>query len=115
MGSFTYDASTNRGWVRLKLADTQPETHVFDDEEIDAFLSRGGSVDAAIYLGAQAALAQAARATAARSESSNRGSRTIDDSHRVEAWKGLLVEYSHAAPGRKARVTFDGGRPWDRC
>jgi len=114
MADFTYDPSTDRGWVRLKLADTKPGTAVFDDAEIDAFLARGGSVEAAIYLGAEAALAQATRGAGSRTMSGPGGTKSVDTTSRMEGWRALMAEYAAYAPGRKARVRYDGGRRWDR-
>lgn len=37
--SFTYDTKTNRGKVRLIIADQDSTDPMFDDDEIDAFLS----------------------------------------------------------------------------
>jgi len=37
--SFTYDTKTNRGKVRLIIADQDATDPMFDDDEIDAFLS----------------------------------------------------------------------------
>lgn len=36
---FTYDTTTDRGRVRLLIPDATHESYVFEDEEIDAFLS----------------------------------------------------------------------------
>ena len=113
MASFTFDPSTDAGAVRMALADIEEETSVFDDAMISAFLTRGGSVDGAIYLGAMARAAQAGRGTSARSESDQGGSMQIDDSHQAEHWLALASRYAHAKPGRRAGVISDGGRPWD--
>lgn len=37
--SFTYDVATDRGKVRLSIADTNAAAYTFEDEEIDAVLS----------------------------------------------------------------------------
>ena len=37
--TFTYDTSSNRGRVRLLIPDADVSNHVFEDDEIDAFLS----------------------------------------------------------------------------
>lgn len=37
--SFTYDSTTSRGRVRLIIADTNSASYVFEDAEIDAFLT----------------------------------------------------------------------------
>lgn len=40
---FTYDVNTNRGKVRLLITDTDAANVIFQDNEIDAFLSMMGS------------------------------------------------------------------------
>ena len=42
--SFTYDVSTDRGKTRLLIADTASTSYVFEDDEIDAFITLGGEV-----------------------------------------------------------------------
>jgi hypothetical protein len=37
--TFTYDIATDRGRVRLLIPDTNCESYVFEDDEIDAFIS----------------------------------------------------------------------------
>ena len=37
--SFTYDTTTSRGRVRLLITDTDSESYLFEDAEIDAFLA----------------------------------------------------------------------------
>lgn len=37
--AFTFDVATSRGQVRLLVPDSSPTTYVFDDAEIDAFLT----------------------------------------------------------------------------
>jgi hypothetical protein len=59
--AFTYDLSTDRGVVRLQLADTNAQAFVFEDAEIDKFLSRGGSVNEATCIGLRTLLVDAAR------------------------------------------------------
>lgn len=41
--AFTYEVSTDRGKVRLLIKDTDEDNAVFNDDEIDAFLSMEGS------------------------------------------------------------------------
>lgn len=41
--AFTYDTDTNRGKVRLIIGDTSSGSYVFEDAEIDAFLTLNGS------------------------------------------------------------------------
>lgn len=40
--SFTFDVSTARGKVRLNISDTSSASIIFQDDEIDAFLSMAG-------------------------------------------------------------------------
>lgn len=40
--TFTYDPTTSAGRVRLLIGDTLGDGHLFEDAEIDAFLSLGG-------------------------------------------------------------------------
>ena len=42
--AFTYDVTTDRGKVRLLCTDVAAADPCFDDDEIDAFLTMGGSV-----------------------------------------------------------------------
>ena len=41
--AFTYDTTTDRGYVRLLLGDTDSDNAIFDDAETDAFLTRNNS------------------------------------------------------------------------
>jgi hypothetical protein len=60
--AFTYAISTDRGKVRLLLSDTDADTYVFEDDEIDYFLDRAsGDVDAAAVVGLKVLLADRAR------------------------------------------------------
>jgi hypothetical protein len=49
--AFTYDISTDRGKIRMGLADTSAAHPIFTDTEIDTFLSEGGSVAEGINYG----------------------------------------------------------------
>lgn len=91
--AFTYDPATNRGRVRLLLADTRAENAWFSDEEIDAALSVQTSVEGAVGQLAHAALAHAARHSSARSRSGGGTSESMDDTSRVEAWRALADVY----------------------
>lgn len=48
--AFTYDVSTARGKVRMLIPDSSTASYVFDDAEIDAFLSMEGDVRRATAL-----------------------------------------------------------------
>ena len=93
--AFTYDNSTNRGKVRLRLADTAGETtgasstsndYVFQDDEIDLFLSDGGSVAGAVIEGLKVLLVDYAR----REKSFDIKGVKLDDRGRVAALKTAL-------------------------
>jgi len=63
----TYDIGTDRGRVRLGLADTRARSAQFTDAEIDHFLAIGGTVDEAINEGLRVLMAAAsARGDASR-------------------------------------------------
>lgn len=60
--AFTYDVTTDRGRMRLHLADTDAAAYVFEDEELDAFLELGaGDVFRSSALASLAAASDAAR------------------------------------------------------
>ena len=52
--SFTYDTTTSRGEVRLLITDTDESTYLFEDAEIDAFLSM--ALNNSVFLAAAIAL-----------------------------------------------------------
>jgi len=79
--AFTYDLTTDRGKVRLRLADTVDDGHVFTDAEIDYFLTVGGAVNAAVIEGIDVLLVDAAR----REKAVNLTGTAIDDKGRTEA------------------------------
>lgn len=55
--AFTYDVDTDRGKVRLLIADTSSSAYIFEDDEIDAFINLGlVSGEADLYLAAAFAL-----------------------------------------------------------
>jgi hypothetical protein len=60
--AFTYDPETDRGTVRLFLADTVEEQASFSDAEIDRFLAyTAGTCEAAAVMGLKVLLADRAR------------------------------------------------------
>lgn len=59
--AFTYDLTTNRGKVRLALADTVEAEAIFTDAEIDHFISEGGTVNGAAIEGLRVLLVDRAR------------------------------------------------------
>lgn len=85
--AFTYDLSTSRGKVRLKIADTASTAYAFEDAEIDAFLSEGSSVVGASRLALQTLLVDAAR----RQRAFTVQGVTYDDKGRVDALQQALA------------------------
>jgi hypothetical protein len=79
--AFTYDLTTNRGKVRLRLADTVSDGHVFTDAEIDYFLTVGGAVNTAVIEGIDVLLVDAAR----REKAVNLTGTAVNDKGRTEA------------------------------
>ena len=49
--AFTYDLTTSRGQVRFGIGDTSASVPIFTNDEIDHFLSIGGTVEGAINEG----------------------------------------------------------------
>lgn len=47
---FSYDVSSERGRVRLLIGDTNVESEIFSDREVDAFLAIEGSIRTAAAL-----------------------------------------------------------------
>lgn len=92
--AFTYDLGANRGKVRLKLSDTNSAAYGFEDAEIDAFLSEGGSVTAAVILGLRVLLVDAAR----RQKAFSLPGMTYSDAGRVEGIKAALKLYGGELP-----------------
>ena len=91
--AFTYDISTDRGKTRLGLGDTTAAAYVFEDEEIDYFLSKGGSVNEGIICGLRTLLASKA--------------------HRIKDAKvnGLEIDDTKQIEGIQAAITALGGFP----
>lgn len=86
--AFTYDLSTSRGKLRLKLSDTETP-FVFDDDEIDYFLSDGGSVNGGVVVGAKILLAN----RALRVKRVKDKNKSYDDTAQVQALKDLISLY----------------------
>lgn len=105
MAVFTYDPSTDRGMVRLLLADTAPEQAIFTDAEIDAALSRQGSPEGAVYELAAFQYAHSIRHTSQRSRSDANRSENVNDTHQPQHWRALMEEYRpFAAQARRMPV-----------
>lgn len=92
--AFTYDLGTNRGVVRLNLSDTNSAAYSFEDAEIDSFLSRGGSVNAATVLGLRVLLVDAAR----RQKAFSLPGMTYSDAGRVAGIEAALKLYGGELP-----------------
>lgn len=87
--AFTYDVSTDRGLVRLQLSDTDSAAYWFEDAEIDALLTRGGSVDAATGLAARALMAS----KALRAKKFTLQGISYDDTVTIAALRDLVAMY----------------------
>ncbi len=82
--SFTYDLSTDRGKVRLSLGDTGPaNSYVFEDDEIDYFLTTGTTINGATIEGLRVLLSSKAH----RVKTASVHGLTINDTAQI---KGLL-------------------------
>lgn len=105
---FTYDLTTDRGKVRLRLADVREDGHVFTDEEIDYFLDVGSTVNAAAVEGIDVLLVDAAR----REKAVGLVGTTVDDRGRTAA---LLAVRAIYAPDDLpfASITFGANIPSD--
>ena len=99
--AFTYDLSTNRGKVRLKIRDTDTADatrQLFDDDEIDFFITEA-SVD--LNLAAAGALDAVSANAALLAKSQKIGDYTIDSKAMAEAVMKVAAHYrglSEAAP-----------------
>lgn len=105
--AFTYDVSTDRGRVRLKLSDTNSAAYGFEDAEIDALLSEGGTVLAATILGLRVLLVDAAR----RAKSVTTAGTSYSDAGRVAGLQATLKMYGGDLP--TATVVTLGAQPYD--
>jgi len=105
--SFTYDITTNRGRVRLKIGDTTSTAYSFEDAEIDAFLSEGGSVNGACRLALQTLLAS----RALRVKRYSLPGQSYDDTAQIEALKTALESYGGGLP--TVSVVFTGNADHD--
>jgi hypothetical protein len=91
--AFTYDLATDRGKVRLKIRDTDEADatrQLFNDEEIDFFLTEGG---ADLNLAAAGALDAVAANAALLAKSTKIGDYTIDSKAMAEAVLKVAAHY----------------------
>lgn len=106
--AFTYDISTDRGKVRLQLGDTTDGSHVFEDDEIDYFLTVGGDVNGATAKGLRVLLTDRAR----RAKSFSMQGLTLDDSKGLQHLRELLSMYGGDLP--TVQVRMGANIPQDR-
>lgn len=96
--SFTFDPTTDRGRVRLLVADTDqsdPDTQIFEDGEIDAFLSLGNNeVFEAAALACESVAASASRSAIAWRAL---GQQRIDKRDVPEHYRALADRYREKA------------------
>lgn len=108
--AFTYDLSTDRGALRLKLGDTNVAAYVFEDAEIDYFLSAGGSVQA----GLRAAIETLITSRAYRVKRATSMGVTIDDTDQVRELRAWLRELGGPVSLPTVSVTFPARLPSDQ-
>ena len=92
--AYTYDIGTDRGKVRLRLGDAygepdDPSTYTFEDDEIDALLTAGGTVDGATAEGLKVLLVDKAR----RAKAFNLKGLSVNDSAGLATLRELLAVY----------------------
>ncbi len=84
--AFTYDLTTDRGATRLRLSDTDANAYVFEDAEVDYFLTLGGSVKGAVIEGIKVLM----MSKALRVKRATIMGLTIDDTAQVQGLKDML-------------------------
>jgi len=104
--AFTYDLTTNRGKVRLRLSDTNALGYVFEDNEIDYFLTVGSTVVGAVVEGLKVLLVDRAR----RSKFFTLQGVTLDDRGAVQSIQAAISEYGGLPT---VSVTFPAVLPMD--
>lgn len=107
--AFTYDLSTDRGLLRLELGDTDASAYIFEDAEIDQFLTRGGSVTG----GTRAAIQVLLTSRAYRIKRATSMGVTIDDTAQVRELQALLAMLGGPLTLPSVTVTFPGRLPSD--
>lgn len=105
--AFTYDLSTDRGQLRLRLADTNSEAYAFEDAELDHFLTVGGSVDGAARLGVNTLRMDRAR----RARKFTVPGMSYDDSAALAALHQLAKDLGATMP--TVGVVFPALQPFD--
>jgi hypothetical protein len=92
--AFTYDLATNRGKVRLKIRDTDeavPTRQIFQDDEIDFFLTEAGGAD--LNLAAAGALDAISANAALLAKATKIGDYSIDSKAMAEAVMKVAAHY----------------------
>jgi len=105
--AFTYDITTDRGLVRIKLSDTDSAAYVFEDAEIDAFLSREGTVDGATVALLRVLLVDRAR----RAKRFSMQGLSLDDTAQIQALQAAIEELY---TGPTVSIVMGGSIPQDR-
>ena len=107
--AFTYDITTDRGKTRLQLGDVDSTAYVFEDAEIDYFLTAGGDVDSATVIGLKTLLASKAQ----RVKKFALTGMSLDDTAQIAAIQALIETYGGNAPTLSAvdpaRLPMDAG------
>jgi hypothetical protein len=88
--AFSYDPTTSRGRVRLRISDTKAEAPAFSDAEIDALISDEGGWSGAVVAAARILLTD--RARFARIYSNPEGS--VDETAGLSALESVIAQYS---------------------
>lgn len=88
--AYTYDPTTDRGRVRMRLSDTRAARAAFTDEEIDALISDEGGWRGAVAEGARILLMD--RAKFARIFSNDEGS--TDETAGIAALQALIDQFA---------------------
>lgn len=94
MPPFTYDVTTNRGKVRLLITDRDAANEIFNDNEIDAFLSMMGSN---VFRAAAIALFQIAATEALLLKVIRLLELTTDGAKVADSLRALALEYQEKA------------------
>jgi len=105
--AFTYDLATDRGQLRLRLADTNSEAYAFEDAEIDYFLTKGGSVDGGAREGINVLRMDRAR----RARKFTVPGMSYDDSAALAALDRLAADLGANMPS--IGITFPALQPFD--
>ena len=92
--AFTYSLSTDIGKVRLKISDTVSTAYAFEDDEITAMLTEGGTVTAAVILALRSLLIS----RALRVKRASLPGVSYDDTAQIEGIRLALSLYGGELP-----------------